>query len=101
MVGNSGYWADPVPSLARFLCGPPGDDSSTRDGSAVLEGRSQVTHFRTDVMDERDRQRNQGWGQHGHEKAEDSQVASHCSLNFVAVELNSTIPLGGYQARSS
>jgi hypothetical protein len=63
----------------------------TPDGSAVVHGRSQVTHFPTGVIDERDGQWDQDWGQHDHKKAEDGQIATHHCLIYVVGAPNWTI----------
>jgi hypothetical protein len=60
----------------------------TPDGSAVVHGRTQVTHFPTGVIDERDGQRDQDWGQHDRKKAEDGQIATHRCLIYVVGESN-------------
>jgi hypothetical protein len=80
--------ATAAPSLSLLLCGPPGDDPLTPDGLAVVHCRSEVTHLPTGVINDRDGQRDQDWGQHDHKKAEKSQIATHCCLIYVVVELN-------------
>jgi hypothetical protein len=71
-----------------LFCGPPGDNPLTPDGSAVVHGRSQVTHLPTGAIDERDGQRDQDWGQDDRKKAEDGQIAAHSCLIYVVREEN-------------
>jgi hypothetical protein len=47
-----------------------------------------VTRFPTGVIDERDGQWDQDWGQHDRKKAKDGQIATHRCLIYVVGESN-------------